>query len=132
MKKILLSILLIFTFQACTEKMANNNIKDSKWILSEWPGKTIPTVKQATLNFDTTSKISGKSFCNGFGGNAIIDGNTIKFEEIMGTMMYCDDIGDAEKLYLEDLKATNSFKVVGNKLQLLNGSQLLMVFAKIN
>jgi heat shock protein HslJ len=71
-----------------------------------------------------------KSFCNGFGGNAIIKGNTIKFEQIFGTMMYCEEVGQAEKIYLDDLKAITSFKVMGSKLQLYKDAQLLMVFAK--
>jgi heat shock protein HslJ len=132
MKRILLGLMLVFVFQACSEKMTANKIKNSKWVLTEWPGKTLPTAKQATLNFDAENNISGKSFCNGFGGNAAIEGNTVKLDQIMGTMMYCEDVGQAEKLYLDDLKATTSFNVVEDKLRLFKDSQLLMVFTKTN
>ncbi|RZJ81182.1 MAG: META domain-containing protein, partial [Flavobacterium sp.] len=39
-----------------------------------------------------------------FGGNAKIEGNTIKFGELMGTMMFCEDVGQAEGKYNEGLR----------------------------
>ncbi len=122
--------MMIVALQSCSEKMTGDTIKSSKWRLAEWPGQTFPAVKVATLNIDAESKISGKSFCNGFGGNAVINGNAIVFEQIMGTMMYCEDVGQAEKIYLDGLKATTAFKMVDGKLQLYRGTELLMIFVK--
>lgn len=131
MKKILLGLMLIFTLQACSEKLSMETINNTKWVLSEWPGQIMPTTtKKATLNFEADNRVSGKSFCNGFGGMVTINGNTIKFGELMGTMMYCDDVGEAEGKYTEGLRATNSFKIIDGKLQLLKDGQLLMVFSK--
>lgn len=130
MKNLLLGLMLILAITSCSKKITGNSVNDTKWVLTEWPTKTLPIGKEATLSFDAEHKISGKSFCNGFGGNAIIKSNTIKFDQVFGTMMYCEEVGQAEKIYLDDLKATNAFKVVGNKLHLFKDDQLLMVFTK--
>lgn len=131
MKKVLLGLMLVLFLQACAEKIGMESIMNTKWVLTEWPGETMPnTTKKATLDFGTDNRVSGRSFCNGFGGSASINGNAIKFSELMGTMMYCEDVGQAESKYTEGLRTTNAFKIVGNKLQLFNGDKLLMVFSK--
>ncbi|MBB2146065.1 META domain-containing protein [Pedobacter sp. LMG 31464] len=131
MKRIFLGFILVIAMQACSEKLGMNNVANSKWVLSEWPGQIMPnTTKKATLNFDTDNKVSGKSFCNGFGGMVTIDGDKIKFSELIGTMMYCEDVGQAEGKYTEGLRTANSFKIVSGKLQLLKDGQLAMVFTK--
>ena len=88
------------------------------------------TAKKATLAFAADNKVNGKSFCNGFGGTVAITGETIKFSELIGTMMFCEDVGQAEGKYTEGLRNANSFKIVDGKLQLLKDGKLLMVFSK--
>lgn len=130
MKKILLGFMLIFALQACSEKTTADSIKNTKWLLTEWPNQTLPIGKEGSLSFDAENKISGKSFCNGFGGNAVINGSTIKFEQIFGTMMFCEEVGQAEKIYLDGLRAVNSYKIVGGKLQLFIDGKVAMIFTK--
>ena len=130
MKKILLGFMLIFALQACSEKIAADSIKNTKWLLSEWPGQTLPIGKEGSLSLDAENKISGKSFCNGFGGNAVINGSAIKFEQIFGTMMFCEEVGQAEKNYLDGLRAVNSYNLSGGKLQLLIDGKVAMIFKK--
>jgi len=131
MKKLVLGFVLMIALQACAEKMGAVNVANTSWVLTEWPGQTMPnTTKKATLIFGADDKVSGKSFCNGFGGNVAINGSTIKFSELIGTMMFCEDVGQAERIYSEGLRAANSFKVVEGKLQLLQDGKLLMVFSK--
>ena len=128
MKKLILILFVSLTLQACSEKTTADSIKNTKWLLIEWPGQTLPIGKEGSLSFDAENKISGKSFCNGFGGNAVINGNTIKFEQIFGTMMFCEEVGQAEKIYLDGLRAVNSYKIVGGKLQLFIDGKVVMVF----
>lgn len=131
MKKILLGFIIVLIMQACSEKIGMEPIVNTKWVLTKWPGQAMPnTTKQATLNFQANNSVTGKSFCNGFGGTVAINGNTIKFSELIGTMMFCEDVGQAETKFTEGLRAANAFKVTENKLQLFNGDQLLMVFSK--
>ena len=131
MKKLALIFIAALIMQSCSEKVGIESVANTNWVLTEWPGETMPnTTKKATLNFSANDKVSGKSFCNGFGGTATISGETIKFSELIGTMMFCEDVGQAEGKYTEGLKNSNSFKVVGGKLQLLKDGKVVMVFSK--
>lgn len=133
MKKLILGFVMVLALQACSEKVSTVNIANTSWVLTEWPGQTMPnTTKKATLVFSNDDKVSGKSFCNGFGGNVAVNGNNIKFSELIGTMMFCEDVGQAEAIFTEGLRNANSFKVVDGKLQLLQNGKLLMVFSKAN
>ncbi|TKC12462.1 META domain-containing protein [Pedobacter polaris] len=130
MKKLVLGVFLIVVIQACSQKIGVATVANTKWILTEWPGKALPTTVKATLNFDAEGKIGGNSFCNGYGGNTTFENGGIKFSQIFGTKMYCEQVGDAENKYTTDLEAVNGAKLVGEKLQLLKDDQVLMIFTK--
>jgi heat shock protein HslJ len=131
MKKLVLLFIMAVALQACSEKIGGTKIEGTNWVLNEWPNETMPnTTKKATLAFAADNKVSGKSFCNGFGGTVAISGENIKFSELIGTMMFCEDVGQAEGKYTEGLRNANSFKIVNGKLQLLKDGKLLMVFTK--
>jgi len=130
MKKIMIALLVVLALQACTKDLKLITEKDTKWELSEWPGKTLPTAAKATLNISGGNKIGGKSFCNSYGGNAVINGNAIQFSKIFGTKMYCEAVGDAENKYYADLEKVTAGKVSGNKLYLYKDETLLLVFSK--
>ena len=133
MKKLILGFVMIVGMQACSEKIGVTAVANTSWELTEWPGKTMPnTTKKATLKFNEGNRVSGKSFCNGFGGKVTITDSTIKFDELIGTMMFCEDVGQTEGKFTNGLKTANSFKVVNRKLQLFKDNQLLMIFSKAN
>lgn len=126
----MIALLVVFALQACTKDLKLITEKDTKWELSEWPGKTLPTAAKATLNISGGNKIGGKSFCNSYGGSAVINGNAIQFSKIFGTKMYCEAVGDAENKYYADLEKVTAGKVSGNKLYLYKDETLLLVFSK--
>ena len=130
MKKIILGLVLFLSMQACSEKLEMNKVANTKWILSEWPSKTLPTSAQATLSFDAEGKIGGKSFCNSYGGNTVIADGTIKFEQIFSTKMFCTEFAQAENDYQADLQTINTAKVSDTQLQLLKDGVVIMVFKK--
>lgn len=130
MKRIIIALFVVFTLQACTKDLAAIKQPDTKWELVRWPGKTLPTTAKATLNFTADSKIEGKSFCNTYGGSAVINGNAIQFSKIFGTKMFCQAVGDAENKYYADLEKVTAGKVSGNRLYLFQNETLLMVFSK--
>ena len=132
MKNIFLAFLLIIGWSSCAKDLDTAVKTDSKWVLAEWPGKTIPANSQATLNINDGNKIGGKSFCNTYGGNAAFNGNALQFSQIFGTKMYCTEVADAETKFLGDLQAVNSGNVDGNKLTLMKDGAVVMVFTKAN
>lgn len=130
MKKIIIALFVVFALQACTKDLKLITEKDTKWELSEWSGKTLPTTAKATLNISGGNKIGGKSFCNSYGGSAVINGNAIQFSKIFGTKMYCEAVGDAENKYYADLEKVTAGKVSGGKLYLYKDETLLLVFSR--
>lgn len=130
MKNLFFAIMLSIGFSSCAKDLSMAIKNDSKWILTEWPGKTIPANSKATLNISGGNKIGGKSFCNSYGGNATFNGNALQFSQIFGTKMYCVEVADAEVKFTTDLEAVNSGKVDGGKLSLLKDGVVLMVFSK--
>lgn len=132
MKNLIYCGLIICFFSACLEKIDPNALTNTKWELIELPGSTLPINAKATLNFADSLKLSGKSFCNGYGGQAKIADNKITLKNVFGTKMFCQETDAAERAYLSALNETNTAKIVDNKLYLLNGEQTLLVFSKIN
>lgn len=130
MRNIFLALMLVVGLASCTKDLDMAVKTNSKWVLTEWPGKTIPSTAQATLNISDGNKIGGKSFCNTYGGTATFNGNALQFSQIFGTKMYCTEVADAETKYTADLQAVNSGKVEGGKLSLMKDGVVLLIFSK--
>jgi len=125
------SLFLLMVLASCSKDL-NSKIKtDSKWVLSAWPGHTLPANGQATLNISESSRIGGKSFCNSYGGSAVFNGNALQFSQVFGTKMYCEEFAAAETQYLNDLQAVNAGSLSGNKLSLMKDEKVLLIFTRV-
>ena len=131
MRNLIVALFAVFTLQACTTDLTSVANKDSKWELTEFPGKTLPADSKATLNITGGNKINGKSFCNSYGGNAVINGSAIQFSNTFATKMYCAEVGNLENDYLAAINKVNAGKISGNKLNLYNNGVLLLVYTKV-
>ncbi len=131
LKHTALIVLLSLLSLGCA-KQINTTIADSKWTLAEWPDREMPSSAKATLLFAKDKQVSGKAFCNNYGGSANVNGNKIHFSQMFSTKMFCQDLAEAEDLYLADLSKVNTFKIEGDKLMLYHQNKLLMVFKKTN
>ena len=132
MKNLIYCGILILLFSSCKEKLDPANFTNTKWELTSLPGLTLPSTAKATLNFADSLKISGKSFCNNYGGQAEIADQKITVKNIFSTKMFCQETDAAERAYLHALNQVNGAKIADNKLHLLNGDKTLMVFTKTN
>ncbi|MBB6239706.1 heat shock protein HslJ [Pedobacter sp. AK013] len=132
MKHLIFCGMLILLLSSCKEKLDPASFNNTKWELSELPGLTLPSSAKATLNFADSLKISGKSFCNNYGGKGEIADNKITVKNVFGTKMFCQETDAAERAYLHALNQVNSAKITDNKLYLLNGDKTLLVFIKTN
>lgn len=132
MKNLIYCGILILLLSSCKEKLDPASFTNTKWELTSLPGVTLPSTAKATLNFADSLKISGKSFCNNYGGQAEIADQKITVKNVFGTKMFCQETDAAERAYLHALNQVNGAKIADNKLQLLNGDKTLMVFTKTN
>ncbi|WP_443938238.1 META domain-containing protein [Pedobacter sp. MW01-1-1] len=132
MKKLFFFIAAICLFSACLEKTDAEALKNTKWELTEFPGNTLPSDAKATLNIADSLKISGKSFCNNYGGQGEIVDGKLTLKNIFGTKMFCKNSAAAESAYLKALNQVNKANVKDGKLTLLQEDKPLLVFSKVN
>lgn len=128
-------MLLVFAvawlFSGCAETIQGPSLVNTSWLLSEWPGHTIPLHAQGTLQFEKKDGFNGKAFCNSFGGKPIINADSIQFGSMFSTKMYCQDLDKAERDYLDALSKATTFEIKDKKLYLYRNGAAILVFTSL-
>lgn len=75
-------------------------------------------------------KVNGNTGCNGMGGNIETSGDSLRFVNIISTKMFCE--GSLEPEFVKALDSINRYHIDGNKLHLMNGTNTLLVFKKLD
>ena len=83
-----------------------------EWLVTELirDGETVslPDGFDGTLTVGS-KRLSGTSFCNGFGGNYELDGSRLEVRELLSSLMACvGDVATAEGLYHQALTASDA------------------------
>lgn len=141
MRKLLIFGFVICLASGCSEKMnqtqAGNitnadKLANTRWELTQLPGTTLPTDAKATLQFTDSLRISGKSFCNNYGGQAVVNNGKLAFDKVFSTKMFCQESAEAETAYLKALNQANMAQIKDSSLVLLNGNKELLVYKKVD
>ncbi|WP_316832818.1 META domain-containing protein [Pedobacter aquatilis] len=132
MKNLIICSVLLCLLSSCLEKLDPEKLKGSKWELTQLVGKTLPASAKATMVFNDSLNVSGKSFCNSYGGKVEINENKVALKNIFGTRMFCQETASEETAYLNALNETDHAKIEGDKLFLLKGEQTLLIFKKVD
>ena len=90
-----------------------------------YPGKK-PTI---TFNLPAT-QASGNSSCNNYRAAFTLAGNSIKFNDPVGTKMYCEGAGEAT--FFNTLKTISKYSLNDNTLTLIMGDIAVMRLQKKN
>jgi heat shock protein HslJ len=132
-----LSAILLFSCspmkkQASAGSGTKKSLTGVVWEISKIPGfKLEQTRKKVTIFFhDTTGRIEGYAGCNGYGGNYILKGNSLKLEKIVSTKMACMPGMDTENKYMSALYETDNYVVTDNTLVFKKGETVLAEFIK--
>lgn len=98
-------------------------------IIGEWTATSYYTgdaiesvIEGSTLTADFDGQqVSGNGGCNGFSGPYAVSGKTIEIGPLASMMMACTDdaLTTQEQHYLEALQLATSYRVTGNRLDLL-------------
>ena len=93
MKKVLLFLLFVtLLVSACTSQ--EKSLQGS-WSLTAYgpEGATTPAAPDspASITFNDDGTVSGSSGCNGFGGGYSVEGDQVKFTELISTLMACEE-----------------------------------------
>lgn len=74
---------------------------------------------QQTLVFDNQGMISGNAGCNNYFGTYQVEGNTLTFNEIGSTKMFCGDgLMAEESAFLTALQEATAYKITSGSLQI--------------
>ncbi|MFC5392986.1 YbaY family lipoprotein [Bosea vestrisii] len=92
------------------------------WRVESLRGRPLPEGVRATLQIDSTGRVSAHGGCNGMGGQATIRDRAIRFGPLAGTMMACPELRmQVESQFRAALEATRSWRMERGALILLSG-----------
>lgn len=105
------------------------------WRLASLGGAETPASITTVITIAEDGRVSGRGGCNGFGGNATIQGRVIRFSQMVSTMMACaPDVMKQEQRFLKTLERVHRWSVQRNtgRLALLDrgGRQLMTLTAQ--
>jgi heat shock protein HslJ len=133
-KKYLITLLIIcLGISACTAKNEGSSAAlIGSWKLTSYSRSDVltPAVTdtEAGLTFKEVGTVTGKSGCNGLGGNYKVEGDQVTFDQITSTLMACDDARMAQEGAVHQvLTDTATFKIEGTTLTLTNNDVVLVL-----
>ena len=102
---------------------AGDALAGTNWMLATLGGNPPVANTAATLNFGTDGKAGGNDSCNAFGGSYTVDGNSLKFSALIGTLIACEEpIMKQADAFRKALEQTAQFAVAGDTLTLSDAS----------
>ena len=121
----------IGAYEAATA--VSGQLENTRWELVGLNGKPIspPSGKEEPyIQLNPNGKsLQGFAGCNTINGNYQPDGNKLKFSNISTSNQSCGEpVKSVERAFLNTIKATDSFKLTGRKLELYGGGKLLAKF----
>jgi len=148
MKKIFIVTIAIFALVSCKstqsvgkgeqssqEKVSVEQqfVEENKWELISFNGQSpkdvgfVRTIPALIINM-AENKIGGNAGCNSFGGAVMVEGNTISFDKIFSTKMYCEGVPEHE--FFQMLEQPLQFEIDNNVLKLEQEGKILLEFKK--
>ncbi len=106
------------------------NLGDDDWNLVSID-KVPLSISNATLRFDQKEdRVSGVAACNNFTADYEMMRNALKFEDIVTTKKFCEELMDEENQIITNLQNVKRFEVKANMLYLYSADKLLLVYKR--
>jgi len=106
-------------------------LETPKWLLTKIYTKDsfVQVSNQAFIHFSTSDgRINGNGSCNSFGGKVTIDDNSLRFDNIFSTKMYCADVQMTEDEFFRQLQQVTRYEIKRNSLLLFAGDTPVLEF----
>lgn len=130
-------VLLGLILSSCASSQVGELPVPSEWKLVsiDSSGVEVPVIEgtSVTLKFEAGGQAGGSGGCNSYGGKYTLQGNTLKFNEIVRTEMACleEEINVQEQQYFLALDSTGKYEVNGDALTIwFNGDQGKLNFVR--
>lgn len=109
-----------------------NDVVLPRWRLIELNGAPVQSSRDLELAFEGTDRVSGHTGVNQFMGSCKRgEGYTLKFGGLASTMMASSEEAMAlESSYLAALERVDAVRIVDEKLELMQGGEVSMRFAR--
>jgi heat shock protein HslJ len=130
MKKYTLTLFVLsLLLSACGERDASLT---SSWNLVSYgpAGSPVAAVEDsgAQITFNEDGTVAGNSGCNGFGGNYTVEGDQITFDQIVSTLIACEDpLMTQEQSIHQVVTDTAIYEIDGDTLTLTNNDLVLVL-----
>lgn len=126
------------TAQKCDKSASGSmdpmaTLAGSQWNLISLAGQAIQLpegVKNPFLRLGQDGALSGFGGCNNLMGSMKLDGSSISFPGLGSTKMFCKEAQPTESAFMTALRATNTYRLDGDKLVLLDKDKELAQLAK--
>ena len=129
MKKYGFALFALLILSACSG--GNQASIAGTWKLVSYgdPANPTPAVPDVDTSIEfKDGQVNGNVGCNGFGGTYEIDGDKIKFSDVVSTLMFCEGpVGDQELGTLAVLRDSATFVLDGDTLTLTSADGNAMV-----
>jgi heat shock protein HslJ len=103
------------------ENAGSKPLEGTHWKAIELAGKPVPNTdpkRDAHLQFQAGSRVSGSDGCNRVAGSYQLEGDRVTFGQMIGTRMACPGTTDVERTFHEALKSAARLTVSGDRLEL--------------
>lgn len=108
----------IVLLSACATQNSAAPVEDVTWRLTQVGSTTVRSDNPPTLRLSRTDKrATGNLGCNRFSGPYELEGETIRFQQLLSTKMACPQL-PLETEYTRALEAARSWKIVAGNLEL--------------
>lgn len=135
MKMYVIGLLAIMTLAACAGGSSQSVQGGWKLVSYGSPANQIPSAPdvETSIEFDSEGRMSGNVGCNGFGGDYTVEGDTITFDQVVSTMMFCEGpVGEQEAGTLAVLQKSAAFALDGDTLTITSadGASVIVLARK--
>jgi len=113
------------TVEETNRQRSGRPLQSTYWKAIEIAGKPIPAqpgTREAHLVFQADGRMSGSDGCNRLAGAYEVKEDRIVFGQTIGTRMACQGTGEVEQGFRAALKDANRWRIVGNRLELLDAA----------
>ena len=118
--------------ETCGVRFATAELVNMYWKLTALNGKPVLAAanqREPSLILQSAGahqRATGSGGCNRFTGSYELNGNSLRFGALAGSMMACVDGMDTEKEYLETLPQVRTWKVLGQHLELFDAAGTML------
>jgi heat shock protein HslJ len=128
-RRLLLAAALLAAAPACAQPAAPD-LAGAEWIVEDIGGRGVVDRARVSITFGAEGRAFGSGGCNRFTGGYTLDGASLRFGQMAGTMMACvPALGEQEQRFHAALAEVRGWRIENGLLHLANGAGATVIRA---